>query len=56
MFENSKSDSKWRPYLDILPEKLNSPLFWTEDELKWLKGTTIEDTIGMGICASFTFL
>jgi SET domain-containing protein 6 len=39
--------SKWKPYLDILPRTFDTPIFWTEDELKELRGTCLtEEKIG----------
>lgn len=38
--------SFFRPYYDILPEKLdNMPIFWTEEELTWLQGSYILEQI-----------
>jgi histone-lysine N-methyltransferase SETD3 len=38
-----KPDSFFKPYYDILPQTLNCmPIFWTEDELKWLDGSYIQ--------------
>lgn len=39
--ESSNPASKWRPYLDSLPETLNSPLFWSDEELAELQGTQL---------------
>ena len=34
--------SKYKPYYDILPRDLSHlPLFWSDDELKWLEGSPI---------------
>lgn len=46
MYENSLPDSKWRPYLDLLPTQLNTPLFWSDEDLSYLKGTSLENRIG----------
>lgn len=35
------SASKWKPYLDILPQTFDTPLFWSEAELKELEGTSL---------------
>lgn len=29
----SPRDSKWQPYLTILPSTYSTPLYWTKDEL-----------------------
>lgn len=46
MYEDSQPASHWRTYLDILPRSLNTPVFWTETQLKQLTGSTIVDHIG----------
>lgn len=28
LHEKAKPESQWRPYLDLLPEELDSPFFW----------------------------
>lgn len=35
------TDSKWTPYLDVLPSQFTTPLFYTEDELLDLKPSPI---------------
>ena len=38
--ERRKESTFWKPYLDILPECYdNFPIFYTEDERQWLKGS-----------------
>lgn len=34
-------DSPLRPWIALLPTKFNTPLFWSESDLEWLKGTTL---------------
>lgn len=46
MYEDSQPASHWRTYLDILPRSLNTPVFWTDSQLKQLTGSTIVDHIG----------
>ncbi|KAF3004326.1 hypothetical protein E8E13_009393 [Curvularia kusanoi] len=38
--------SQWKPYLDILPTSFDTPMFWTEAELKELDGTVLTRKIG----------
>ncbi|KAJ8112560.1 hypothetical protein OPT61_g5096 [Boeremia exigua] len=39
--------SRWKPYLDVLPTTFDTPMFWTEAELKELKGTVLtQEKIG----------
>lgn len=47
MLIDMKNDSSFfKPYYDILPKKLdNMPIFWTEDELEWLKGSYLLEQI-----------
>ncbi|XP_014552734.1 hypothetical protein COCVIDRAFT_41116 [Bipolaris victoriae FI3] len=33
--------SRWKTYLDILPQAFETPIFWTADELKELEGTSL---------------
>ncbi|KAH9863089.1 hypothetical protein IAQ61_009366 [Plenodomus lingam] len=33
--------SYWKPYIDILPTSFDTPIFWTQDELKELEGTVL---------------
>ncbi|ONI30879.1 hypothetical protein PRUPE_1G278900 [Prunus persica] len=46
--EKYRDDSKWRLYLDILPESTNSTVFWSEEELDELQGTQLLSTT-MGV-------
>ena len=38
--------SQWKPYLDILPTSFDTPMFWSEAELKELEGTVLTHKIG----------
>jgi SET domain len=38
-YESGRAESPWRPYLDILPQTLDTPLFWSPEELALLDGT-----------------
>ena len=43
---NGKCTSFFKPYYDILPRTFNSfPIFWTEEELSWLEGSTLVQQI-----------
>jgi SET domain-containing protein 6 len=33
--------SRWKPYFDVLPQTFDTPIFWTESELKELDGTCL---------------
>ncbi|KAG9189920.1 N-lysine methyltransferase SETD6 [Alternaria panax] len=33
--------SRWKPYMDVLPTAFDTPLFWSESELKELQGTCL---------------
>ncbi|XP_028552395.1 fructose-bisphosphate aldolase-lysine N-methyltransferase, chloroplastic [Dendrobium catenatum] len=39
--ERLRPNSSWKPYLDMLPTTFGNPLWFTEDELGELKGTTL---------------
>lgn len=36
-----KESSFWRPYFDVLPQYIPTPLSWTEEELERIKGTNL---------------
>ncbi|KIK24817.1 hypothetical protein PISMIDRAFT_61013, partial [Pisolithus microcarpus 441] len=38
--------TKWSPYMRTLPITFHTPMFWSEDDLQELKGTTVVDKIG----------
>ncbi|KAL6494046.1 hypothetical protein OROGR_031955 [Orobanche gracilis] len=39
--ERLRKNSLWKPYLDMLPTEFGNPLWFTDDELIELKGTTL---------------
>ncbi|KAJ4956721.1 hypothetical protein NE237_013504 [Protea cynaroides] len=39
--ERLRKNSSWKPYLDMLPTTFGNPLWFTDDELQELKGTTL---------------
>ncbi|KAJ3026950.1 UNVERIFIED_CONTAM: hypothetical protein HDU68_004738 [Siphonaria sp. JEL0065] len=42
-----RNDSLWEPYLSFLPTKYNTPLYWTQEELKVIDGTDLSvDLVG----------
>uniref|UniRef100_A0A7S4N6N3 Rubisco LSMT substrate-binding domain-containing protein n=1 Tax=Guillardia theta TaxID=55529 RepID=A0A7S4N6N3_GUITH len=40
---NPKKESFWKPYFDIMPTNLTSPIFWSEDELQELAGSEVSN-------------
>ncbi|KAJ3762252.1 hypothetical protein EV360DRAFT_79480 [Lentinula raphanica] len=47
MWEDAQaSDSKWAQYLVILPTQFNTPMFWDEQDLKELEGTSVVEKLG----------
>ena len=38
--------SAWKPYLDVLPETFDTPMFWSIDELSVLRGSPLLNRIG----------
>ncbi|XP_022881836.1 ribulose-1,5 bisphosphate carboxylase/oxygenase large subunit N-methyltransferase, chloroplastic [Olea europaea var. sylvestris] len=42
--ERFREDSKWKNYIDILPEYTNSTIFWSEEELSEIQGTQLLST------------
>ncbi|OWM75922.1 hypothetical protein CDL15_Pgr009566 [Punica granatum] len=46
--EKKQSESKWRVYLDILPETTDSTIYWSEEELAELQGSQLlRTTLGV---------
>ena len=37
--------SRWKPYLDVLPDSFNTLMFWTESELDELQASDVRDKI-----------
>lgn len=46
LVEGSREDSKWAPYLALLPPQLDSLVFWSESELSELQASTVVHKIG----------
>ncbi|KAK5993898.1 N-lysine methyltransferase SETD6-like protein [Cladobotryum mycophilum] len=47
MFEYFQGDaSPWKPYLDILPESFETPMFWSDSELEELQASATLPKIG----------
>lgn len=40
------SSSRWRGYLETLPDEFDTPMFWGEDDLAELKGTSVVEKLG----------
>ncbi|KAI5062087.1 hypothetical protein GOP47_0022626 [Adiantum capillus-veneris] len=45
LFEKGMPSSPWRSYIDILPHTLDSPLFWSDEELAQIEGTQLLGSI-----------
>lgn len=42
LYEYLQGDtSQWKPYIDILPTSFDTPIFWSQEELKELEGTVL---------------
>jgi hypothetical protein len=41
MWEDANATSFFRPYLDMLPQTFDTPLFWTREQAKELQGTQL---------------
>ncbi|KAI8578436.1 hypothetical protein K450DRAFT_246787 [Umbelopsis ramanniana AG] len=46
MYELKSENSFWKPYLDILPNIFDTPMFWEEKDIDELAGTGVPDKIG----------
>lgn len=38
--------SKWKPYMDVLPQTFDTPMFWSEEELSQLQASATVNKIG----------
>lgn len=38
--------SKWKPYLDVLPDSFDTPMFWSDEELSHLQASAVVNRIG----------
>lgn len=38
--------SKWKPYVDVLPQTFDTPMFWSEEELSQLQASATVNKIG----------
>lgn len=38
--------SKWKPYMDVLPQTFDTPMFWSADELSYLQASATVKKIG----------
>lgn len=43
--ERSNPGSKLQPYISSLPSQLDSPLFWSDEELRLLQGTQLLESV-----------
>jgi SET domain-containing protein 6 len=48
MCEALKENSKWSPYFAILPQQLDSLVFWSDAELKELQASSVVTKVGKG--------
>ncbi|KAG6891484.1 hypothetical protein C0992_005622 [Termitomyces sp. T32_za158] len=46
MWESANPDSKWSEYLATLPSQFDTPMFWNENDLKGLDGTSVVEKLG----------
>lgn len=47
MFEHFRGEnSQWKPYLDVLPATFDTPMFWSDEELEELQGSSLRSKIG----------
>ncbi|KAG0648428.1 Ribosomal lysine N-methyltransferase 4 [Hyphodiscus hymeniophilus] len=44
--ESFRQDSKWAPYFSVLPQELDSLVFWSDSELAELQASTVAHKIG----------
>lgn len=46
MYEFLLGPSAWKPYLDMLPETFDTPMFWSDDELSELQASAVLAKVG----------
>ena len=47
IFEYLQGDnSTWKPYFDVLPATFDTPMFWSQEELKELQASSVVEKIG----------
>ncbi|KAH9842234.1 Ribosomal lysine N-methyltransferase 4 [Teratosphaeria destructans] len=39
-------DSRWKAYFDVLPTEFDTPMFWSDEELEYLRGSAVKEKIG----------
>lgn len=44
--QKAQTQTEWSPYLNILPQTFDTPMFWNDADLEELKGTSIPNKIG----------
>ncbi|KAF8460386.1 hypothetical protein BDZ91DRAFT_684777, partial [Kalaharituber pfeilii] len=42
----TRPDSEWKPYIDILPREFDTLMFWSKDELSELEGCAVVGKVG----------
>ncbi|RUS23062.1 hypothetical protein BC937DRAFT_92821 [Endogone sp. FLAS-F59071] len=45
LYESQREDSKWKPYFEILPKSFSTPIFWSDEDLRELEGTSAHPDI-----------
>jgi hypothetical protein len=54
IYEHFKGhDSKWKPYLDVLPRKFDTPMFWSDNELAELQDSRLRQRIARSDADAF---
>lgn len=56
LYEQNKQSSAWGPYIDSLPEQVDLPLFWSQQELQELQGTQLLSSVEGYRCEHPTLL
>jgi len=46
MYESSLPSSKWKSYLESLPKEFDTLMYWSDEELKELRGCSVLEKIG----------
>lgn len=41
LWEEDREGGKWNGYFESLPRNFETPMFWSREEIEWLKGTAV---------------
>lgn len=45
VLESKDPNSKWRPYIDLLPKTYDTPVYWSREDIELVKGTNLYEGV-----------